>query len=131
MHQLKLHKSEKLCSRTAINTLFAKGDSVIAYPLRAVFRTADDSKRAKAAQFMISIPKKKIHTAVGRVLMRRRVREIYRLNRDLLYPTLEACGKNVDIAFTYLSKSEADYAVIEGKMKEILAKISASIESKP
>ena len=51
MHQLKLHKSEKLCSRTAINTLFAKGDSVIAYPLRAVFRTADDSKRAKAAQF--------------------------------------------------------------------------------
>ena len=122
MHQLKLHKSEKLCSRTAINTLFAKGD---------VFRTADDSKRAKAAQFMISIPKKKIHTAVGRVLMRRRVRESYRLNRDLLYPTLEACGKNVDIAFTYLSKSEADYAVIEGKMKEILAKISASIESKP
>ena len=131
MESFRLYKHEKLCSRTAINTLFAKGDSVIAYPLRAVFRTADDSKRAKAAQFMISIPKKKIHTAVGRVLMRRRVRESYRLNRDLLYPTLEACGKNVDIAFTYLSKSEADYAVIEGKMKEILAKISASIERKP
>ena len=131
MHQLKLHKSEKLCSRTAINTLFAKGDSVISSPLRAVFRTAADSKRAKTAPFMRSIPKKKIHTAVGRVLMRRRVRESYRLNRDLLYPTLEACGKNVDIAFNYLSKSEDDYAVNEGKMKEILAKISASIESKP
>lgn len=129
MHQLKLHKSEKLCSRTAINELFARGDSAIAYPLRAVFRT-NDSERPKAAQFMISIPKKKIHTAVGRVLMRRRVRESYRLNRDLLYPALEACGKNVDIAFTYLSKSEADYAVIDSKMKDLLGKISASLENK-
>lgn len=129
MHQLKLHKSEKLCSRTAINELFARGDSAIAYPLRAVFRT-NDSERPKAAQFMISIPKKKIHTAVGRVLMRRRVRESYRLNRNLLYPTLEACGKNVDIAFTYLSKSEADYALIDSKMKDLLGKISTSLENK-
>lgn len=129
MHHLKLHKSEKLCSRTAINELFARGDSAIAYPLRAVFRT-NDGERLKAAQFMISIPKKKIHTAVGRVLMRRRVRESYRLNRNLLYPTLEACGKNVDIAFTYLSKSEADYALIDSKMKDLLGKISASLENK-
>ena len=32
----RLYKCEKLCSRTAINGLFANGHNVVAYPLRAV-----------------------------------------------------------------------------------------------
>lgn len=102
--------------------MFSGGKSVIAYPLRAVYRVGP--ARAEApARFMITIPKKKIRTAVGRVLLRRRTREAYRLNRALLVPALAAAGKSVDVAFIYLSKSAADYAVIEEKMKVILQKI--------
>ena len=72
---------------------------------------------------MITIPKKKIRTAVGRVLLRRRTREAYRLNRALLVPTLAEAGKSVDVAFIYLSKSPADYVVIEEKMRVVLEKI--------
>ena len=97
MSELSLHKTEKLCSRTAVNRLFAEGKPAKAYPLRAVYNESNRTYGA-AAQFMITIPKKKIRKAVGRVLLRRRVREAYRLNRHLLMPALESTGKKVDIA---------------------------------
>ena len=74
MSELSLHKTEKLCSRTAVNRLFAEGKPAKAYPLRAVYNESNRTYGA-AAQFMITIPKKKIRKAVGRVLLRRRVRE--------------------------------------------------------
>ena len=85
MPDFKMGKTEKLCSRTAIERLFASGESSVAYPLRMV--TGESSRQAGApAQFMITVPKKKIRKAVGRVLMRRRIREAYRLNRQLFVP---------------------------------------------
>ena len=118
MENFKLYKREKLCSHTAINQMFSSGKSVIAYPLRAVYRIGEARPEAPS-RFMITIPKKKIRTAVGRVLLRRRTREAYRLNRALLVPALAEAGKSVDVA----SKSPADYAVIEEKMRVVLEKI--------
>lgn len=69
---------------------------------------------------MITVPKKKIRKAVGRVLMRRRIREAYRLNRQLFVPQLEKSGKKIDIAFIYLASDLADYRVIERKMQHLL-----------
>lgn len=58
MSELSLHKTEKLCSRTAVNRLFAEGKPAKAYPLRAVYNESNRTYGA-AAQFMITIPKKK------------------------------------------------------------------------
>lgn len=124
MKGLRLYKSEKLCSRTAVGNLFnGGGNATIAYPLRAVFRFHKPQGDAPA-QFLITIPKKKIRTAVGRVLLRRRTREAYRLNRELLYPALREAGLAADIAFIYLSTDKAPYEVIEAKMQELLRRIS-------
>lgn len=124
MKGLRLYKSEKLCSRTAVNQLFGGGaQATIAYPLRAVYRF-HDTQRDAPAQFLITIPKKKIRTAVGRVLLRRRTREAYRLNRHLLNPALEQTGLAVDIAFIYLATDNADYHHIESRMQELLRRIA-------
>ncbi len=124
MKGLRLYKSEKLCSRTAVGTLFAgDGHSTIAYPLRAVFRF-HEPRGESPAQFLITIPKKKMRHAVDRVLLRRRTREAYRLNRELLLPALEQSGLGVDIAFIYLSTDITPYQVIEAKMQELLRRIS-------
>ena len=95
----------------------------MAYPLRAVYRFVDYRPEAPA-RFMISIPKKRIRKAVGRVLLRRRTREAFRLNRALLYPALHEAQRSVDVAFVYVANVPLDYATIELKMKEMLTKIA-------
>ena len=57
MNEHSLPKSEKLCSRTAINRLFAEGSAFIVYPLRVVYRIDDDS--TAPPQFFVNIPKRK------------------------------------------------------------------------
>ncbi len=135
----RLYKREKLCSRTAINALFSGGRSVVAYPLRAVvvMKCCDDGatcsdagRHGIVAKFMITVPKKKIRTAVGRVLVRRRIREAYRLNRSILAQALQPAGCVAEIAFLYMDTSIADYATIEASMKKLLGKISSQVAGK-
>ena len=128
----KLKKEEKLCSRTAVDRLFSDGKSLMAFPLRAAYRLRPCGEHP--VQFLISIPKKRIRKAVGRVTLRRRVREAYRLNRrELLQGPLEQAGWGVDIAFVYLDSNPAPYSVIDEKMRSLLSRIvlAASAEQPP
>ncbi len=122
----RLYKYEKLCSRTAINNIFQGGKSAICYPLRAAFTICDEE--TTPAQFLITIPKKKIRKAVNRVLLRRRVREAYRLNRPLLFNPLHEYGKSLKIAFVYLSDEIVDYNTINTKMQALMAKVLTKVE---
>jgi RNase P protein component len=124
----RLYKYEKLRSRTYISDIFSDGQGAISYPLRAVFKIVP--REQTPAQFLITIPKKKIRTAVGRVLLRRRTREAYRLHRDCLIPALDECNLSVHIAFIYLDSKPAEYALIEEKMISLLKKISDSARNK-
>ena len=119
----KLKKDEKLCSRTAVNLLFGEGKSLMAFPLRAAYRLRPRGEYP--VQFLISIPKKRIRRAVGRVTLRRRVREAYRLNRrELLQTPLGQAGWGVDIAFVYLDSNLAPYSVINERMQSLLSRIA-------
>lgn len=119
----KLKKDEKLCSRTAVQLLFAEGKSLMAFPLRAACRLRLPGEHP--VQFLISIPKKRVRRAVGRVTLRRRVRESYRLNRrELLQQPLQQSGWGVDIAFVYLDSSLAPYSVINEKVISLLSRIA-------
>ncbi len=83
-------------------------------------------KRAMA-RFLISIPKKRVRHAVDRVLLRRRAREAYRLNRDLLYPVAQEHGVTVLIGFNWIANHHYSYSTIERSMQELLRKISTAI----
>ena len=123
----RLYKSEKLCSCTAIDRMINEGDAAKGYPLRAVYRLSEGSGGKASAQFLITIPKKKIRKAVERVLLRRRVREAYRLNRNLLLPVLTASGKHLEVAFIYVSQELSTYSAIENGMQKILRAISCCV----
>ena len=128
MSVLRLYKSEKLCSTLEIENLYARGTSIIAYPLRAVWLEVprEDGRHAVVARFLVSIPKKRIRHAVDRVLLRRRTREAYRLNRHLLDGVAQE-GKTVLIGFNWLANHEYNYVTIERSMQEMLRKISSAI----
>ena len=98
----------------------------MAFPLRAAYRLRPRDERYPV-QFLISIPKKRIRKAVNRVLLRRRTREAYRLNRgELLLRPLESTGWGVDIAFVYLDTTPAPYEVINEKMTQLLNRIATA-----
>lgn len=123
MSEFSFKKAERLCSLTAINRLFESGKSQIAYPLRMVYNISDRDKGAPV-QIMVSIPKRCIRKAVDRVLMRRRVKEAYRLNRNLISELSSRPGKT-DVAFIYMSDKVTDYVFVEQKMKKLLAALNS------
>lgn len=131
MKKFGLDKKDKLCSTAAIDMLFSRGgtayesgtepQSVMAYPLRAVWRHNPGRHSDSQLTFLISIPKKRLHTAVERVLMRRRVREAFRLNRHN-YP-LQADAR-IDLAFIYIADKTKDYSDVQKSVCRILRDIS-------
>ena len=138
---LRLPKSERLRHRTLVNRLFEKGEGVYAYPLRLVYSVMSDEEvrglfktalpsDIDKVQFMITVPKKKQRRAVNRVLVRRRIREAYRLTRLPLKEALMADGsKYLSMAFIYQSDKIYDYKDLEPKMERLLNKLKDKLFS--
>ena len=125
-HTFRLYKREKLCSETAIDLLFSRtggGQAALLYPLRVVWRHNDH--RSGGAQFLISVPKKRLRHAVDRVAMRRLIREAYRLNRRHLG---DAEKTGMDIAFTYVADKRTDFRRITSAMVKALRRIARSTD---
>lgn len=123
MPDFRLPKPTKLSSQIAIDRLFAQRDTkvALAYPLRAVWGDNLSRSRGDAVQFVISVPKKRLRHAVDRVLMRRRIREAYRLLRGEYYP--ESLSAPLDIMFVFVANTPLPYFKVEAAMRRLLRKI--------
>lgn len=124
MKKLGLYKKEKLCSARAIEQLFgARGAdfAALAYPLRLVARRNPLRSSDAPVAFLISIPKKRLHHAVDRVLMRRRTREAYRLHHREHALTE---GIRLDAAFVYVADKTVNYARVERAVVRLLKQLS-------
>lgn len=119
----RLYKKEKLCSTLAIESLFSRGadvNSCLSYPIRALWRPNPSRRSDAPMQFLISVPKRRLRHAVDRVLMRRRIREAYRLMHQE-FPLNE--GIRLDIAFVYVAQDLQPYDKIAHAMSKILATV--------
>lgn len=127
MKGLRLYKKEKLCSAVAIDRLFTRGGGVtaaLAFPLRAVWG-ADPGRRSDAPlAFVIMVPKRRLRHAVDRVLMRRRIREAYRLARPD-FPMPE--GTRLDLALVFVADRTLPFDAVDRAVRRLLAKIQQSL----
>ncbi|MDE6395192.1 MAG: ribonuclease P protein component [Duncaniella sp.] len=127
MKGLRLYKIEKLCSETAISRLFARNDSevrsALSYPLRLAWRV-DDRRAVTVPRFLVSVPKKRLRHAVDRVAMRRRIREAYRLNRDIIPRDLPA-----DLVFIYVADTLLPYDKVQSALRRLLGKVAEKAQS--
>jgi ribonuclease P protein component len=116
-----LKKEERLCSRIQIEKLFSAGASFLVYPLKVVYSEINfpEPFPAKAA---FAVSKKLFKKAVRRNLIKRRMREAYRLNKHLL--NSEKLSSQNAIMFIYVSKEILDFHSIEKAMKKSLQLIS-------
>jgi len=83
MGKLTFHKEEKLSKEKLIQELFDKGSSFYLYPYKVFFMPNPDQEHP-CHQIMISIPKRNFKRAVDRNLIKRRIREAYRINKRQL-----------------------------------------------
>lgn len=140
---MKLPKSARLHHRSLQEKLFAEGNKIHEFPLRLVWRslTEDELKanfRDKVpdligpVQVLVSVPKKKRRKAVDRVLMRRRMREAFRLGRGNLLEVLRALPhvRTVSVGLVYMKEGNSSYAKVKDKLDILLGKLAVKVREK-
>ena len=117
-----LKKEERLCSKKAIDALFAGtgSKSLSAYPIRAIFRHTEEA----GIRILVSVSKRRFRHAVDRNRVKRQLREAYRLNKHLLHSTDN--DKGMDIAFIWLTDQHKESTLVATKMIALLNKIAQS-----
>lgn len=114
-------KEERLCSKRLTDDLFRNGSSFFIYPYRVVFKRVDG---LPGAQVLLSVPKRRFPRAVHRNLLKRRMRESYRLQKgQLLYPAIEGKPYGLAIAIQYVSNELLDFQFMRLQMAAVLEKL--------
>jgi len=110
-------KIERLCGVKAIDELYASGKSKTAYPIKLIYKKSEfDSPFPVRVLFVV--PKKKHKRANKRNFIKRRMREVYRLNKHVLYDAVAAY--KLDIMFICLTSDELEYVEIEKSMLQLM-----------
>jgi ribonuclease P protein component len=128
MHFFK--KEEKLCSKKAIEAVFTSGRSFLVHPYKISWLISE-KPLPYPAQVAILVGKKNYKRAVDRNLIKRRIREAYRLNKNYLYDYLTNRNLNIIMLITYISNEISDYSLMEKKMKLLLEKLVKHYEDNP
>jgi ribonuclease P protein component len=124
------HKEERLCSRKLIGTMFESGQSFLTYPLKVVYYTPETLDGDTSVQVAFTVPKKNFKRAVKRNLLKRRIREAYRLQKHKLHEYLSTTGQQVAIMFIYVGKEPLAYRKIEGSVKKAVNRLEKELTSR-
>jgi ribonuclease P protein component len=116
-----LKKEERLCSKKGIDKLFSEGGSFLSFPLKIIYLHTELPVKNKV-QIGFSVSKKNFKRAVHRNLLKRRMREAYRLNKHLLVEN--GTEKQMAIFVIFIGKEILNYKTIEQSMTKALIKCS-------
>jgi len=112
-------ENEHLKLKRRIDLLFTRGKSKSYDCIRMVYLFGNEELEAPV-QVLFSVPKSLFRRAVDRNLLKRRMREAYRLNKGIIIDRLDAKNTNLMVAFLYISRSIVSYQNIETGMVRLL-----------
>ena len=107
-------KQERLHKEKLIKELFETGSSFYLYPFKVLVKRNPDQS-FPVHQVMISVSRKNFKKAVDRNLLKRRIRESFRLNKNLLQVTPKYL-----IAYIYTAKEILTFAQIQERLIKTL-----------
>ena len=119
----KFKKEEKVIGENRIDSLFIEGKSFVAFPLRVLYQKTE-LLLPSSISVLVSVPKKRIKSAVKRNRIKRQIREAYRLNKHYLDAVTESIDHNLDIAFVFVKEELMEYSIIEKGMRKGLTEIA-------
>lgn len=115
----KLPKSERLYAEKEIKELFNEGSSFFLFPFKVLFFVKKQGELG-TPKVLFSVSKKKIRKAVDRNFIKRRMKEAYRLNKQLL---LAFENNGVVLGLVYVGPIGMEFHVIQAKIIQILNRL--------
>jgi len=112
-------KTERLSSLKAIEDLYKEGASFYNTDLKCIYLVKSEAQPAPC-QVVFSVPKRNFKRAVDRNLLKRRMREAYRLHKHLLYEHLAQKQKNLHLLVIYTNRETRTFEEVENSLLKAL-----------
>lgn len=125
MRRFTFTKAERLSKEKAIKELFEKGSSFYLYPFKVLH--APNPDKSKVNQVLISVPSRQFKRAVDRNKIKRRIREAYRIQKEIINNKSE----KAIFTFIYTAKEILPYAEIKEKVLMALTKLNMKLTPSP
>jgi ribonuclease P protein component len=116
-------KEERLKSKIVFQELISDGQSTKSHPFVLIWLKVE-SPQKYPIKVAFSVAKKRFPLAVDRNLLKRRIREAYRLNKNNWYDELD---DNYALLIVYTSKAKMDSKSIEKKLIKVFERFVESV----
>lgn len=122
--EFKFGKRERLSNKIQIERLFKAGRSFLIYPFK-IFFMAHENPQHVEVKIIVAISKKKFKKANERNRIRRKIKEAYRLNKNILLEKKVALESGLNLGIVYVSDNHnPDYHYLEEKLVQCLTQLS-------
>jgi ribonuclease P protein component len=95
-------KEERLYGHAALDTLYNNGKHISSHSIKIIYLEVPETNYP--CRVIFSVPKRSFKRAVDRNLIKRRMREVYRNHKHILYNDLNEKQKSIHIYMIYLPK---------------------------
>ena len=135
MEGLDFPKSERLCGKRHIDSLFSSGKRLQAHPFRLVMgKSMSAEDKNGIVSILVSVPKRSFKKANQRNRIKRQLREAWRLSKNPLLEKIssrpsEIPTKALHIAFLYISGKAESWETILEAMQKSIKLISGKLDS--
>ncbi len=115
-------RNERLRGRLLITSLFKSGTTFYESPFRVTWMTLEKNDSGPY-QVLMSVPKHNFRKAVDRNLLRRRMKEAFRLNKHLLAGSCDGKEGALAVCITFTAKEIIGFDRIQQKIILILQRL--------
>ncbi len=118
-------KEERLYGHAALDNVYNNGKHIQTDSIKIIFIEVPKNTYPPC-RVVFSVPKRSFKKAVDRNLIKRRMREVYRNHKHLLYNDLNEKEKSIHIYIIYLSKQ----VILFDKLKDSMVKALTTLVNK-
>ena len=114
--EISFSKKERTLPKNRINNLYKYGSRIYSNNLILIWNYVKDESGIPI-KLIISVPKKKIKKAVNRNYIKRRVREIYRLNKSTIHKLI---SEPIEIIIQYNKSTLPEFNELKVELLNLL-----------
>lgn len=117
-------REERLKSKRLISKIFDEGDSFVIHPFKVLWMKSE-LKSIYPVQAAFVVSSKKFKRSVDRNLIKRRMKEAYRMGKNDVYNFISTRKEQCAIIFIYIGTNIESYNMIEEKINLSLSRLKS------